>query len=132
MGPNLQSNMRIIITAQQKIKSVVAHPAYEYALWILILMFIGLGSFALGMRYEQKRESNRYPVRIEYNPVAVELWENYQEIKKENLSYFASKNGSVVYPIDCDKGNRIKEENKIFFQDIDAAFDLGYREASGC
>lgn len=132
MDPNLQSNMRIIDTAQQKIKRLTAHPLYEVVLWVLVILFVGLGSFALGMRYEQQRQKERYPVEVKYNPAAVELWENYQAIKQANQFYFASKNGSVVYPVGCSKGDRINEENKIFFQDINDAFELGYREVEGC
>ncbi len=132
MGPTAKSNMRIIDTAQQKIKGIVGHPFYEMVLWSLIVFFVGMGAFALGMKYEQQRQKERYPVEMKYNPAAVELWENYQEIKQENQFYFASKNGSVVYPVGCTKGDRIKEENKIFFQDINDAFELGYREVEGC
>ena len=101
-------------------------------MWVTIIMFVGLGAFSLGMIYQQKRALQEHPLAITYSSDAVALWEEYQSLKRENQDYFASKNGSVVYPVGCSRGNTIKEENKVFFDDIQSALNLGYKEASGC
>lgn len=95
-------------------------------------MFVGLGMFSLGIIYERQSYKDNNLVEIQYDTAAITLWEEYQAIKSEHQEFFASKNGSVVYPIGCSKGNRIKEENKIFFENISQALAQGYRETSGC
>jgi len=127
-----QSNMRIIDKASQKIKTFVRYRFFDDVIWICIIMFMGIGAFFLGILYERGQYRAEHPVEVTYSEDALELWETYQTIKYENQEYFASKNGSVVYPVGCTKGARILEENKVFFQNIDQALAQGYREASGC
>lgn len=44
----------------------------------------------------------------------------------------ASKNGTKYYKVTCSGANRIKEENKIYFQTVEEAIAAGYGEAKGC
>jgi len=108
------------------------HNLFDEIMWIFIIMFVALGSFSLGMINERKLYLQQNPVVVTYSDEAVALFEEYQSIKKEHQDYFASKNGSVVYPIGCSKGNRIKEENRVFFQSLDQALGRGYREVENC
>ena len=117
--------MRIIDKADKKIKEILSHRWFDEIMWICIIMFIGLGSFSLGILYEQKAYDKQNPITIKYSKEAIDLWENYQNIKLHNQEYFASKNGSIVYPVGCSKGDRILEENKIFFQDLEQALEQG-------
>lgn len=94
--------------------------------------FVMIGSFSLGMLYEQRSYRVNHPITVEYSQEAIDLWDTCQNIKDQGTEYFGSKKGSIVYPIGCKKGNRINEENKIFFVDIEQAIDLGYREVEGC
>lgn len=124
--------MRIIEKLQQKIKSLVEHPYYDEVMWLFIIMFVGIGSFFGGMLYERNQYLERHPIEVTYSQEALDLWNEYQEIKTQDLEYFASKNGTVVYPVGCSKGDRIKEENKVFFSGLGQALAEGYREVTGC
>ncbi len=124
--------MRIIDKVHKKIKELVHHKWFDEIMWLSIIMFMGLGMFSLGILYERKKYDNNNPITIEYDQEAIDLWEEYQNIKSANQEFFASKNGSVVYPVGCTKGNKIKEENKVFFENVQQAIVQGYREVEGC
>jgi len=124
--------MRIIDKAHKKIKEIIDHNLFDEVMWIFIIMFVGLGAFSLGIIYERKNYLEQNPVTVTYSEEAIILFNEYQSIKLENQDYFASKNGSVVYPVGCSKGDRIKEENKVFFQNLEQAIEQGYREVEGC
>jgi len=47
-------------------------------------------------------------------------------------SYVASQNGKKYYPIGCAGANRIKDQNKIFFQTQMSAQAAGYTLAQAC
>jgi hypothetical protein len=132
MDPSIQSNMRIIDKVHKKIKNILEHSLFGVVLWMSLILFLGLVSFALGMKYEQQREAQRYPVTLGYSQHALNLWNKYQSEKNKYQEYFASKSGKIVYPVGCSKGNRIKEENKIYFNSIEIAEQEGYREVEGC
>ena len=124
--------MNIVERTTEKIKELLSHTGIDEIMWMVIIIFLTLSSFSLGMLYERRSFLDNNPVHVEYNQEALELWNTYENIKDANTNYFASQNGSIVYPIGCSKGNRIKEENKIFFINVDQALELGYREVEGC
>lgn len=124
--------MRILDKINKKIKGIFNHQKIDDFMWFSIIMFVGLSSFFAGIFYQQNIYREKNPITIEYSQESVELWNNYQNLKNANTEYFASKNGSVVYPVGCTKGDRIKDENKIFFTGINQALELGYREVEGC
>ena len=124
--------MGIIDKARKKIKIITEHHLFDEVMWVTIIMFALLGSFSLGMIYERKAYSKHNPIAVKYSEEAISLWSEYQLIKSQNQGFFASKNGSVVYPVGCSKGNRIKDENKIYFGNLEQALSQGYREAKGC
>jgi hypothetical protein len=132
MGPNNQSNMRIINKVNKKIKDLVHHKWFDEVLWVTLIMFVGLGMFSFGVVYQRHAYLERNPLLIEYSDEAIALWETYQNIKTENQEFFGSKNGSIVYPVGCTKGNRIKEENIVFFGSLDDATERGYKKVEGC
>ncbi|MCI5051158.1 MAG: hypothetical protein MRY57_02525 [Candidatus Pacebacteria bacterium] len=132
MDPDIQSNMRIIDKVQQKIKEFMDYAHFDDIMWFSIIFFVALGSFALGRIAERSYIRENTPIKIEYTDETVELWNEYQLLKETNTKYFASKSGEVVYPLNCSKGERIKEENRIFFVNLQQALDLGYREVEGC
>jgi hypothetical protein len=132
MGPNLQSNMRIIDRAQQKIKQFLSYSKIDDVMWVLIIMFVALCSFSLGMIYERRQYNEQNPITIQYSKEALDMWNNYQSINQQHQNFFASKNGSIVYPMDCSAGNRVKEENRVYFSELEQAFEQGYRESDSC
>ncbi len=46
--------------------------------------------------------------------------------------FVASKNGAKYYPADCGSANRIKEENKVYFNSTSAAETAGYSLSATC
>ncbi|MFT6361396.1 MAG: hypothetical protein ACJAV6_000373 [Candidatus Paceibacteria bacterium] len=124
--------MRIIDKIHKKIKEIIKHNLFDEVMWFFIIMFVALGSFSLGMIHERKSYLEQHPITVTYSDEAVALFDEYQSIKHENQNYFASKSGSIVYPLGCSKGERVKEENRVFFQDLGQALGRGYREAEGC
>lgn len=132
MGSGIQSNMQIIDKLQEKIKNILGHHLFDLSLWVILAVFMVIGSFSLGIIYQQKREAQKYPVEIGYSQHAIDLWNTYQSEKNKYQKYFASQSGTIVYPVGCSKGNRIKEENKIYFDTVDEAIIEGYKEVEGC
>ena len=55
---------------------------------------------------------------------------NNTSVKPEIV--FASKNGTRYYSIGCKAGNRINDENKVFFQNVLAAAATGLEPAVNC
>ena len=80
-----------------------------------------------GIGYLSAIETFRIPILIE----------RYGELsKKEDISktnhIFASKSGSKFYFSWCSGGNRIKNENKIYFKSVEEAQNRGYEIAKNC
>lgn len=46
--------------------------------------------------------------------------------------FMASKNGTKYYPVDCEAGNRIKPENRIYFASAINAQKAGYERTVSC
>lgn len=47
-------------------------------------------------------------------------------------NFLASINGKAYYPVNCDAANRIKEENRIWFNSREEAEAEGYKLAQNC
>jgi len=58
--------------------------------------------------------------------------EDEDEEEVEQGDYVASKNGSKYYLTTCSGANRIKEENKVWFDTVDEAKAEGYEPAKNC
>ena len=122
-------------TIEKKFKKIKHFSESEWGrilMWIIILFCFGLSSFFLGGMYERSQIRDEYTTEMTYSEEAIDLWNKYQVTKFSNTRFFASKNGSVVYPVGCSLGNRIKEENKVFFETLLQAQDAGYKPAEGC
>lgn len=53
-------------------------------------------------------------------------------IKTADSKFFASINGKSFYSISCEKGSRIKVENRTYFTLQQEAVDAGYKIATKC
>lgn len=124
--------MRILDQLQQKIKDTESKKWFDSLMWFFIMFFICISAFSLGMMYERSLIRDQNPITVEYNETALQLWNEYQNAKYDNVQYFASKSGLIVYPVGCTKGDRVKKENRIFFTEINQALELGYRLVDGC
>jgi len=120
----------------QKIKNFLdAVSTFKYIdqiFWALIIMCVALGFFSLGAYYQSTQFLRTHPIEIEVNKESLLLWDEYHQIKNQDIVYFGSRNGSTVYPADCNAGNRILEENKIYFNTLDEADSLGYSLSTRC
>ncbi len=54
------------------------------------------------------------------------------KVDESRFSYMASKSGTKYYPIGCKSANRIKPENRVYFNTVDEAEEEGLTLASGC
>ena len=100
----------------------------------VILLLAASLSFGLGRL--SKIEDNQRPITIEQNDVAnptLEIQNPVSKItSKINGQFVASKNGTRYYRVNCAGVNRIKEENKIWFQTVEEAKRAGYAPAANC
>jgi methylphosphotriester-DNA--protein-cysteine methyltransferase len=49
-----------------------------------------------------------------------------------NGNFVASINGKAYYPIGCKASERIKEENRVWFETTEEAESQGYQPAKNC
>ena len=129
----------------EKIKHFIESEKGKDILTILIVVFVGIGSFFLG-RLSKVQNSD---MKIEYPA-------NYQEtipasVNQANLSqngtnrgqntalgqqatdnYFASTRGHKYYSLGCSAGKTIKQENRIYFATSTEAEKAGYSLSSSC
>ncbi|MFN3188690.1 MAG: hypothetical protein ACK42D_04090 [Candidatus Paceibacteria bacterium] len=54
------------------------------------------------------------------------------EVPQTTAPYVASKSGARYHHITCPGAKQIKEENKIYFQTVEAAMAAGYTKAANC
>ena len=132
-----------------KIKSFFNSDTGRDVLTVSIIVLVGISSFFFGMLAERER-SGSAPVIFSENLAPYKL-ENASDtvpaLVKESVTdpvpqpqtetptaqtgkYMASKNGTRYYPEGCP--NRIKEENKVFFNTEAEAQAAGYTLATAC
>lgn len=93
---------------------------------ILIIVLTGTGSFGLGRLSVMEKERGEERAAI-IMPKLREL-----SVDESQFSFVASKNGTKYYTIGCKSADRIKEENKIYFETVEEARETGLEPASGC
>lgn len=104
-----------------------------------IVVLVGVGAFGLG---RLSVEPHKTPLRVLYpGATVVEPLENLAAIA-EAASFpddargvgnvVASKNGTKYYLTTCSGANRIKQENRVYFDSIEAARAAGYEPAANC
>jgi hypothetical protein len=122
--------MEIIITNIKKIKDFIAE--YADAIFsVCLFIALGLATFSLGMIYERDRHANSSDVYIDRASESDALWEAY-ESQRQTGDYFGSRNGTKIYTRNCSAGQRIKDENRIYFKTIEQATSMGYTLSDSC
>ena len=100
-----------------------------------IIVFVSLGSFGLGRLSVAKMDNvDQLNVKEEGINIPKNEGDTAQTISitpKEKL-YVASKNGKLYYPSSCKGANRIKEENRVWFDTREDAEKSGYAWAKSC
>jgi len=102
---------------------------------VVIVILVGLASFELG-RLSKNTSSG---VKIEYpnqqaNVASSTESSSFLQNTKTSIgkTFFASNRGRKYYPLGCEAGNNIKQENKIYFATKEDAEGAGYELSSSC
>ncbi len=124
--------MRIIDKIQKNIKDFIHSKWIDEIFWMTLIIFVAIGSFSLGMRYERSLFLRQNPIKIEQDTHIINAWKKYISTKKSTAHFFASKSGTVYYPLACPSGNRIAEDNRVYFNNEDEASGAGYKQSKRC
>ncbi len=127
-----KSNMGIIEKSSKIIKRFSTHPVFFPLLFILLLISVALSAFAMGIVYERNAYLTAHPIEQVHTNEIIQLWEKEKEEDWFQKKFFASKNGTVYYPVSCSAGKRITEGNRVYFQDEAEAQASGYRRSKLC
>ena len=127
-----KSNMGIIDKVKKNIKDIIYSSWVDEAFWLTLIIFVAIGSFSLGMRHQRELFLKENPVYIKQDNRVISAWKNYILHKKTSAHFFASKNGTVYYPLACPSGDRVIEENRIYFETEDEAQNAGYKQSKRC
>lgn len=139
-----------IANIMQKIKYFLESDKGKNFLVILIVILVGIGSFGLGrlsksqeykgidLLYKDKdsllpsntsNTANLSPV-TSFNPKNTNTTSKSEKSLKKG--FVASRIGSRYYPLDCPAGDKLKPENKIYFDTEKEAIEKGYTKSSSC
>jgi len=116
----------------EKLKPYLADDSFFLA---VLIMLISIASFGLGRQSVEKMEGGPAPSA----PAGVILSQSpkYVENKDSNIvvpeyKVVASKSGTKYHSLTCPGAKQIKEENKVFFNNIKEAEAAGYTPAANC
>ena len=110
-----------------------------FKFFVISALFFGLGNiYGQNLVFSEKSlkigQNEQILVSISAYSTKIEnITKEQQALKnntKEQFLFVASKNGKTYYKISCK--NRIKEENKIYFQTEQDAKKAGYRRSKTC
>lgn len=111
-------------------------------LTVLIVIFVGTGSFFLGRlsKVENGELKVEYPsIQANLSQIGTNTGQNTTNTTvqtatttKQNGNYFASSRGKKYYTISCSAGKTIKQENRIYFATSAEAEKAGYTLSSSC
>ncbi|MCR4330545.1 MAG: hypothetical protein NUV49_01545 [Patescibacteria group bacterium] len=122
----------------EKSKYLIKHLENKEIFTVLTIILVAFASFGLGRL--SKIEDSAFPVRVENtasvlvgagNELPKTIAVPKQASTKEG-SYVASKTGEKYHLPWCSGAQRIKEENKVWFNSKEAAEQAGYTPAANC
>jgi len=129
--------MQSIKEISNKIKTIIDTPLKNNALFtIFTILTVSICSFGLGRLSKDNQENSS--ISIQNNNLATILkYQEYQEVQPPEVlsiggKYVASKNSNKYHAPWCSGAQRIKEENKIWFNSKEEAEASGYTPASNC
>jgi len=106
---------------------------------VVIILFVGLISFGLG-RFSALSE-NKIPVTVQQSSlqavenltgIVVVSQLSTPSVDSEEKLFVVSKNGTKYHYPWCSGAQRIKEENKVWFDTKEEAEKAGYTPAANC
>ncbi len=132
----------------QKIKLFLESDIGKDILMVLIIVFVGIGSFGLGrISTPTPKTGLKIDFRAMEDDIKVSKIANEANVikslnsvstdsntKTESSSgnFFASNRGTKYYGISCSAGKTIKTENRIYFDTREEAERAGYELSSAC
>jgi len=106
---------------------------------IAILILVGFASFGLGKISNYEKDKTPISILKTREAMIATVMESQTSTnsaqdtsKRTNVIVVASKSGTKYYYPWCTGVNRIKEENKVWFNSIESAKGAGLTPASGC
>ena len=131
----------------EKIKRFLASQKGKDILVILIVFFVGIGSFSLGklsaggdkgLKISHSSTKTHTTKQSLITAQAVQFLEQNKELdkidfdKNNTKKFFASSRGKKYYPLDCSAGKSIKASNRVYFESESQAQSAGYELSSSC
>lgn len=122
----------------RKSNRIIANTVTEDVYIVIIIILVGFAGFGLGRL--SIMEEGRVPVSVHYGEGAtaavIESISDSTEIEAPATAdgglLVASKNGSKYHYPWCSGAQRMKEENKIWFDSAQEAEKAGYTPATNC
>lgn len=109
---------------------------------LLIIVFVGLGSFGLGRLSRGEGPENTNIVLDNESTLSVKEEIGKSELVKNDINkisslpkekmYVASKNGKLYYSLGCSGASRIAVKNEIWFASREDAEKSGYTLSTSC
>lgn len=124
--------MRIIDKVQKNIKDFIHSKWIDEAFWIILVIFVAIGAFSLGMRHQREISLLENPITLKQDSHIIKAWQKYISTKKTRAQFFASKSGTVYYPLACSSGDKITEGNRVYFSNEAEAISAGYKQSKRC
>lgn len=102
-----------------KIKEILADDSIFYS---ILLILIGVVSFGLG----------RMTILADQTEATAVVIDSSKAEETVDPQVVVSKNGTKYHYLWCPGASQMKEENKLFFPNEEAAIEAGYEPASNC
>ena len=99
---------------------------------ILPIVVILIGFLGFGLGRLSRMDDQKMPIRITPTMEEGEKMTGPKERSMLSGKFVAARNGTAYYFPWCSGVTRIKNENKIWFDNEQAAVAAGYRKASSC
>lgn len=103
---------------------------------VLIIILVGTASYGLGKISSFEKDKTPISIMRTKESVLSTVLESVPSIQAKNTSVngvvVASKSGTKYYYPWCTGVNRIKEENKVWFDSIEKAKAVGLTPSAGC
>lgn len=118
----------------QKIKSLLSTDDFKDIVILLTIVIVGVGSFFLG-RLSIIKHSNETVNSTTNHEDKISLGTTIKALPESivpNHAFVASRNGTKYYPKGCSGINRIKEENRIYFETEEEAQGAGRTRTTTC
>ncbi len=121
----------------EKIKLFLTSEKGKDIMIVLIVIMVGLASFALG---RLSMGPTNLGVKIEYPEALSGATINSSNTSKiepkteleGDKGFFASSRGKKYYPTNCEAGKSIKQENRVYFKTETEAINAGYEKSASC